>query len=137
MPSQVDYDQSGTVRFLQRRYLGPSLGWVDAPDAILRITSGGTTNVLLGNSVISVNFNGPVTIQLPQFNNSNPAQPGLIRDMPIVIADVGGFAGANPITILSWPGETISSLRSTTIATPYGALILIPDPVAGGCTVAS
>jgi hypothetical protein len=137
MASQTDFDQSGTTRFLQRRYLGPSLGWVDAPDAILRITTGGTTNVQLGNSVISVNFNGPVTIQLPAFKNSNPAQPGLIRDMPIVIADVGGFAGANPITVASWPGETISSLSSTTIATPYGALVLMPDPVNGGCTVAS
>jgi hypothetical protein len=57
--------------------------------------------------------------------------------MPIVIADIGGFAGTNPITLLAWPGESISSLSSTTIATPYGALILIPDPVAGGCTVAS
>jgi hypothetical protein len=137
MPSQTDFDQSGTVRFLQRRYLGPSLGWHDAPDAILRITTGGTTNVLLGNSVISVNFNGPVTIQLPQFMNSNPAQPGLIRDMPIVVADIGGYAGTNPITLLAWPGETISSLASTTIGTPYGALILMPDPVNGGCTVAS
>jgi len=125
------------VRFLQKRYLGPSLGWHDAPDAILRITTGGTTNVLLGNLVISVNFNGAVALQLPQFKNTNPAQPGLMRDMPIVIADIGGYAGANPITLLAWPGETISSLPSTTIATPYGALILIPDPVAGGCTVAS
>jgi hypothetical protein len=137
MPSQTDFDQSGTVRFLQKRYLGPSLGWHDAVDAILRVTTGGTTNILLGNSFITVNYNGAVTLQLPQFQNSNPAVPGAIRDMPIVIADIGGFAGTNPITILSWPGETISSLTSTTIATPYGALVLMPDPVNGGCTAAS
>ena len=137
MPSQTDFDQSGTVRFLQKRYLGPSLGWIDAVDAILRITAGGTTNILLGNSFVTVNYSEPVTLQLPAFKNTNPAQPGLIRDMPIVIADIGGFAGASPIALLAWPGEAISSLSSTTIATPYGALILIPDPVAGGCTVAS
>jgi hypothetical protein len=137
MPSQTDFDQSGTVRFLQKRYLGPSLGWVDCVDAILRVTTGGMTYVLLGNSFVTVNYNGPVTLQLPQFKNMNPAQPGLIRDMPIVIADIGGYAGTNPITLLAWPGETISSLSSTTIATPYGALVLMPDPVNGGCTVAS
>jgi hypothetical protein len=137
MASQTDFDQSGTYRFLQKRYLGPSLGWVGAVDAILRITSGGTTNVQLGNSVVTVNFNGAVTIQLPMFKNANPAVPGLIRDMPIVIEDQGGFAGTSPITILPAPGETISSLSSTTITSPFGALLLIPDPVNGGCTVAS
>jgi hypothetical protein len=84
----------------------------------------------------SVNYNGAVTLQLPAFKNTNPALPGQIRNMPMVIADIGGFAGTSPMTILPWPPETISSLTSTTIASA-GALILIPDPVAGGCTVAS
>ena len=138
MGSQSDLDQGGTTRFLQRQYLGPSLGWIDAVDAILRINNAGTTLVQLGSSVITVNTGGLVTIQLPAFKNTNPALRGQIRDIPLVIVDIGGFAsGANPITILAASGETISGLTQVQITSAYGAVILQPDPVNGGCSVAS
>lgn len=131
----ADLDKGGTYQFRQKLYLGPSQGWIDAATAILRIVTAGITSVELGNSFITVAVNGTVTVQLPKFKNTNPALPGQMRDIPIVIADIGGFALANPITILPFAGETISSLSSATIASNYGALVLVPDPVNGGCTV--
>ena len=137
MPSQLDLDQGGTTRFLQRQYLGPSLGWIDAVDAILRINNAGTTLVQLGSSVVTVNTGGAVTVQLPVFKNTNPALRGQIRDIPVVVMDIGGFAGTNPITILPAVGETISGLAQVQINSPYGAVVLQPDPVNGSCVVVS
>lgn len=131
----ADFDKGGTWRTRQKQYLGPSQGWIDAVDSILRVTTGGTTVVELGNSLITVSFNGAVTLQLPVFKNTNPALPGQMRDIPIVIADIGGFALTHPITILPGAGETISSLATLTIASAYGAVVLVPDPVNGGSTV--
>ena len=47
MGSQSDYDQGGTFRQLVRRYLGPSIGWIDSPDEnVVPVSVGGTTNIL-------------------------------------------------------------------------------------------
>jgi len=137
MGSQLDLDQGGTARFRQRQYSGPSLGWVDAVDAILRISVAGTFAVQLGSSVITANVAGTVTLQLPSFRNVNPALLGQIRAIPLTIMDIGGFAGTSPITILASAGETISGQPQVQITTAYGAVILQPDPILGGCTVVS
>jgi hypothetical protein len=137
MGSQTDLDQGGTFRTKTKIYLGPSVGWVDGPSAILRITAAGTTIAQLGNSLILVSVNGAVTIQLPTFKATSIAATlsGQYVEYPIAICDVGGFALANPITILPGGSELISGLASITIASNFGAVVLQPDPVNGGCTV--
>jgi hypothetical protein len=139
MSSQLDLDQGGTYREKARVYLGPSIGWVEVSwQAILNVTAGGTTNILRGTNLILVNFNGAATIQLPSFKATAaggmaiPAQFALI---PIVICDVGGFAFANPITVLPFGTELISGLASVPIASNFGSLVIRPDIVNGGGTL--
>jgi hypothetical protein len=135
--SLTDFDQSGTFRLQSTIDLGPSVGKVLVPAALLTVTSGGTINVPLGVSVIRINFNGAVTVQLPRFKGaaSGPlTQSATWAGMPVVICDVGGFAKANPITVLPGAGETISGLASITIASNFGAVVLQPDVQNGGAT---
>src|SRR5438105_5026245 len=121
MGSQTDLDQGGTYRPYTQVWMGPSIGWINAPQAVLRVTAGGTTVVQLGNTIVTVNFNGAVTIQLPKFKALNNALPGQLIDFPVTVIDTGGFAGANPITILPGAGELISGLASIQITSPFGA----------------
>ena len=136
MGSQLDLDQGGTFRQLQRTWMGPSVGWVTAAGTVvLPITTVGTTTVLPGNSLITVRVNGPVTIQLPS-SKASPAGPqavpGSFLFTPISIIDIGGFAGANPITILAATGELIDGLPSIQITTAYGGIFLDPNLISGG-----
>ena len=139
MGSQTDLDQGGTVRQTQKVYLGPSIGWVMAASGVvLPITAGGTTNVVLGNSLITVNHNGAVTVQLPSSKPSSAgatAQPGTYPIVPLTIVDIGGFAASHPITILPYSGETIDGLTSITIQAAYGAYVLSPNQTSGGWTL--
>jgi len=134
-----DLDQGGTFRTRQKIWMGPSVGWVEAPAAITRVTVGGTTVISLGTSIVTVAFNGAVTINLPQFKGSTSAfaigLPGQFVPETITIIDTGGFAAANPITITPGAGETISGLASIQITSNFGAFVLQPDPVNGGSTV--
>lgn len=136
----VDFDQGGTFRLKARVSLGPSIGWIDAPEAIIRVTGVGTTTIFLGTSVVTVNVNAAVTIQLPAFKGSAAgaiALPGQFADTNVTVVDIGGFATANPITILPATGETISGQASYQITSNYGAIVLQPDPINGGCSVSS
>lgn len=139
MPSQTDLDQGGTFRTRTRVWMGPSIGWVEAPNAILRVTSGGTTVVQQGVGIVTVNFNGAVTIQLPVFKGSVAAgaigQPGPYVNDTVTIIDTGGFATANNITILPGAGETIDGQPSYPISSNFGAVVLQPDPINGGSSV--
>lgn len=138
MPSQLDYDQGGTFRQFVRRYLGPSIGWVNSPDDnVVPVTVGGTTTVLVGTTLVPVNFNGAVTVQLPSSKASTTAtpgaQPGLSLALPITIVDIGGFpSDAFPITILPFGAELIMGLASLQITVPYGGFVLMPRLVTGG-----
>jgi hypothetical protein len=138
MGSQTDLDQGGTFRPKQKLWMGPSIGWLDAPQAIVRITTGGTITLAIGAAIVTVNFNGAVTIQLPQFKGNVSggagAVPGPYVPQTITIIDVGGFAGANPITINAGGSEFISGLASIQITSNNGGVVLQPDPVNGGCT---
>lgn len=136
MSSQLDLDQGGTYRETQKVYLGPSVGWVEISSQwMLNILAAGTTNILLGTNLILVNFNGSVTVQLPQFKATAAgaqAIPKQFATIPVVIVDVGGFAGAHPITILPFGTELISGLASIQITAPRGAYVIQPDIVNGG-----
>src|SRR5258706_2594723 len=104
MASQLDLDQGGTFRQNQRIYMGPSIGWVNAPaSVILSIIAGGTTVVLLGTTLVLVNANAAVTVQLPSAKDATVPAVGLSGPYlknPITIVDIGGLAQAHPITIL-------------------------------------
>lgn len=139
MPSQLDLDQGGTFRQTERIYMGPSIGWVQAPNqTVLPVTTGGTTTLLRGMNLVLVNFNGAVTIQLPS-SKATPAGPQAIPNqsviVPVVVLDQGGFAYANPITILPFGTELIDSLASITLGSSFGAYVLRPEIDNGGWTL--
>lgn len=139
MPSQQDLDQGGTFRQWERVFLGPSIGWVYAPNnSFLPVIAGGATSVNRSVSLITVNVNGAVTLNLPTSKANRAgagAIPGEYTSRPLQILDIGGFAGANPITIVPAGAETIDSLASIQIGTSYGALTLFPLINTGGWTL--
>lgn len=139
MPSQLDLDQGGTYRQTERLYLGPSVGWVEIPNvAQLNVTSGGVTTLLRGTTLVLVAFNGAVTIQLPSLKASASGAIGLPKQfsiVPITICDVGGFAFANPITVLPFGSELISGLASVPLGSNFGSIVIRPDIVNGGGTM--
>jgi hypothetical protein len=133
MPSQTDFDQSGTVRTKSPLFLGPSVGWVSVPSALLAIVAAGTYVLQPGTTTVLVNVSGSVTITLPKAANppSAGAQGALFANQPITIVDVGGFAGTNPITIVPASGaEKIMGLSSLVLTTAFDAVTLQPIPSA-------
>lgn len=139
MTSQLDLDQGGTYRQYVRRFLGPSVGWVWTPeDNVVPVIAAGTTTLLQGTTLVQVNVNGAVTIQLPSAKSSVTAPagalPGTFLALPITVVDIGGFAAAQNITILPFAGEAIDGLSSIKITSAYGAFTLSPRIVTGGWT---
>lgn len=136
MASQTDLDQGGTNRQYARQYLGPSLGWVTTPASsagILAVTAAGTYTVDRSVTMITVNVNGAVTLNLPKAHTpSVPAQLGLFVQTPIVIVDIGGFAAAHPIVINPNGAETIMGLTTISITIPYGGFTLKPIDALSG-----
>jgi hypothetical protein len=140
MSSLTDFDAGGTFRPFYRVWLGSSLGWLNAPGALLLVTTAGTTSFPVGISVVRVNVNGAVTIQLPVFkapgaSTAAMTQPALFIPWVVTILDEGGFAGSFPITVLPGAGETISGFSAVQISTAYGAMLLQSDPILGGSTI--
>lgn len=139
MTSQLDLDQGGTFRQKQRVYLGPSVGWVEMfNNNILPITVTGTTTLLLGTTLVLVNVNAAVTIQLPSAVASPAgaqALPGTFLARPITIVDAGGHATAHNITILPYGTELIDGLATIAILGNYGAYVLTPNTPSGGWTL--
>ena len=139
MTSQLDLDQGGTYRQYVRRFLGPSVGWVWTPeDNVLPVIKTGTTTLLQGITLVQVNVNGAVTIQLPSAKSSVTAPagalPGTFLALPITVVDIGGFAATQNITILPFGSERIMNLASIAITAAYGGFTLVPNITAGGWT---
>lgn len=133
MASQLDLDQGGSFRQYVRRWLGPTVGWVLSPDDnVVPIVAAGTTTVLVGTTLVTINVNGNVTIQLPSSKASTTATagalPGKSLALPLTIVDIGGFVDGAAVlyTILPFGSETIMGLASIQIASPYGAFVLLP-----------
>ncbi len=143
MGSQTDLDQGGTSRQFIRQYLGPSVGWVTVPApaaSILAITAAGTYTLQPSTTLVTVAVNGAVIINLPKAHTPSAgaqAQPGLFVQQPIVIIDTGGFSFTHPITINPAAGETIMSLASIAINTPYGGYTLKPSDALTGWSAIS
>lgn len=139
MASQLDLDQGGSFRQTYRVYLGPSVGWQEIADFWrLDVLAGGTTTVARGTSLILVNFNGAVTLQLPSFKASSAGPQAIPRQwaiVPVTICEVGGFAQAHNILILPAPGELISGLAQISIKTNYGSFTIRPNLDLGGGTI--
>jgi hypothetical protein len=137
MPSTTDFDQGGTFRSFSQIWLGPSAGFIRVPAALLPITAAGTYQLVIGTVTVTVNVSGAVTIKLPSAINPPSAMAttvgALFADQPITIVDVGGFAGASPITIMPFSvAEKIMGLASITISINYGAYTLAPNSAVGG-----
>ncbi len=139
MGSQSDLDQGGTFRQYERYWMGPSVGWVTSPQqAVLPITTGGAVVISRGTNLVTVSFNGSVTLNLPSAKaspQSPQAIPGQWVLLPVTVVDVGGFASANPITINPFGAELISGLATVQLASAYGSIILKPILETGGWTL--
>ena len=140
MPSQTDLDQGGTARQWVRTFMGPSVGWVMLPglNPIALITVAGTYALTPDVTLVEVNCNGAVIIVLPTaLYPKVPAinQSALFAKKPVTVVDLGGFAGANPITIQPASGaENIIGLASIQITAPYGGFTLMPSNAQKGWT---
>lgn len=138
MGSQLDLDQGGTFRQWTKMFMGPSVGWVPIPvDAVLEITAGGTYTIARGTSLIAINVNASVTLNLPSAKASPQgpqAIPGQWVINPVTVFDKGGFANPGTVNYLINPlgAERISGLTQVQLATPYGTVILIPILTTGG-----
>lgn len=139
MGSQTDLDQGGTFRQIERVWLGPSVGWVYMPQvAVLPIITVGTYAIARGTTLITVNVNGAVIINLPSAKataQSPQAIAGQWVLAPVTVCDVGGFAQANPPTINPSGSELISGLASISLNSNYGSIILKPILETGGWTL--
>jgi hypothetical protein len=133
MSSQTDIDQGGTFRQWGKVFMGPSVGWVAYPvQNLLPVTIAGTYVLDPSTNIVEVNVAGAVTIVLPSCRNPAVvagAQAGLYVKNPIVIADVGGNAATNNITITpNNVSETVMGLASIKVSTNYGGFTLQPVP---------
>lgn len=130
MTSQLDLDQGGTNREWARVYLGPSVGWVYAPQRnLLFINVAGTYTLDLSTNYVQVNIAGAVTVVLPSVKNVGVVggvNPSKFVFAPVNIVDIGGFAAANPITIQPAATETIMGLSSIQITSNFGGFTLYP-----------
>lgn len=136
MASQTDLDQGGTFRQWVKMFMGPSVGWISVPvDAVLDIIAGGSYTIARGTSLILLNVNADVNILLPSSKASvagPQAIPGQWVINPVTIVDIGGFAGTRTYNVIPTFGETISSLSTVQLASPFGTLILNPLLTTGG-----
>lgn len=136
MGSQTDLDQGGTFRQWDEVYMGPSVGWQRQPKAaILEITAAGAYTLARGTTLVKINVDGNVTINLPSSRASlagAQAIPGQFVLTPVTIVDIGGFADTNTYDIVPNGVETISGLASVQLASERGSLILEPLLDTGG-----
>lgn len=135
MGSQLDLDQGGTFRQTKRVYLGPSVGWVWAPDqSEWEITTAGTTTIYVGTNLVKANCAGLVTVQLFDCIDPGPpagARPGDYVVSPLTVIDLGGHATAFPITILPAATRDIAGQASLVISADYGSFTLFPKKDTG------
>jgi hypothetical protein len=136
MAAATDFDQSGVFREFALIGMGPSIGWLFMPVfSNLSITAGGTYPLVKGTTYVSVNVAAPVTITLPPAMPvgfvAAISNPGNHINQPITIADVGGNAGAWPITINCVPGDTIEGLASIQITVNFAGRVF-STPTEGG-----
>lgn len=139
MGSQTDLDQGGTARQWVKTFMGHSVGWQMLPGTFpFDITVAGTYTLGPDTSLVRVNVAGAVTIILPSaLDPGVPAGvlPGLYAKQVLSIIDIGGFAGAHPITLQPASGaENIMGQPSIKLQTNYGGYTLKPSNSQAGWT---
>jgi len=137
--SQLDLDQGGTFRQYQRVWMGPSVGWLNMPiDAILEITAAGTYPIQRWTTLIKLNVDADITINLPS-SKASPQGPQAIPGQwvigPVTIMDVGGHASSRTYTINPASAELISGLATIQLGTNFGSFVLEPLLATGGWNV--
>jgi hypothetical protein len=130
----MDADQSGQSQGQKVRvYNGPSLGWVETQVKPARtITVAGTFAVLPGDSIILVNVAGSVTLTLPDviaWCRSPGYEPASGFERAIWVKDLGGNAGAFPITITPFGSQSIDLFGSFQIVQNRQLLRLYPRQI--------
>lgn len=127
-----DLDKGGVQRQTIKAQMGPSLGWVDAFIAYIQSVVAASADVERGTTLVMVNFDGAVTLQLPSTIPSIIA-PVTYFKYPLTIVDIGGFANDvdKQITILPAAGETIMGLASIQITVSHGSYVLFPKDTGG------
>lgn len=120
--------------------MGPSIGWVPAPNnSVLKVTAAGTVTLNLSTTLVEVYVNADgVVIQLPSAKSSAAgagSNPGTFVSRSVIIIDSGGFAYAHNIVIKPFGSETIDSLAQIAITTNFGAYVLNPNTEFGGWTL--
>ncbi len=114
-------------------YMGPSAGWARVAQNLQAISAPGTYVLDPSVTRVTVNAAGAVTITLPTAVNPTYAgaattQAALFAKGPITIVDVGGHAGANPITIQrNNVNESIMGLSQVQITVNFGGYTLMPN----------
>lgn len=136
MASQTDFDQGGSNRQFEKRWFGPSVGWVWVPiNNVLAITEAGTTTPIIGTTLITLSVAGLVSIQLwdPTPPATTPANslPGPSAPIPLTIVDIAGNCVNFPCTILPAAGKTIMGLASIQIGSAFGGFVLQQNLTSG------
>lgn len=138
MSSQTDLDQGGTFREWIRTYMGPSVGWVQAPArSVLVIATAGTFSLQLSTTLVVINTTSAVTIVMPSAKDASVpagAQPGLYVKSIINIVDISGAPNVTIEPISN--AETIMGLASISLKSDYGSFSLRPDNAFAGWTAA-
>lgn len=128
----TDLDQGGVDRRFVKQYLGPTVGWIDAPfNNTKHITVGGAYTLDVGVTQVLLDVAAEVTLQLwnpiPPTVPPPNSLPGPSIDMPLSIIDIGGNTGSFPCTILPAAGKEINGDTELLIAEAYGTALLEPD----------
>lgn len=133
----ADLDKGGNTLQLTRVYLGPTLGWAMAYINPARfITSAGSTQLILGDSVVFVNVAALVTILLPdavQWLQQFPMKSAIATfGEYLYIKDYGGNAAAFNITVTPFGTQKIDNLAGLTIGQNRQSIRLYPLADASG-----
>lgn len=135
----ADLDQSGQVVQWAKIYLGPTLGWINAPVQPQRIvTAAGVVTIAVGDYAVLINktVGAATTVNLPSVGpwlllfQANLAQS---VERALWIKDLKGDAATNNITVHPFGVETIDGLaQDFTIGQNRQLLRLYPRADATG-----
>jgi hypothetical protein len=160
----MDTDQGGVERDFIKVYCGPTIGWVrismfngveyGQQEYDLLLNDGISLLILQGGGYLVLQWYMlplavPAWTNFVEVNTPNIVPPAIqlptaiaptiepITYVPsaMVIADSGGFAATNNITVVPFGTEKIDGASSVQITTAHGSVRLFPDTINGGWTL--
>lgn len=128
-PTPVDVRQNdstiATTQWVQQVLWWFKEWWVRPPQT--SIITAGTYTALTSDTVLLVNVNGHVEIDLPPVLDWIKFQLFHSLHQEIVIKDLGGFAGAFPIVVVAAPNEGFDiQFGSISLTTAFQSVIIRP-----------